>query len=149
MLKIFAAGALAGLALAAMGGPALAQEASLEAKAKGFIETALNQHKVAEAFDLYVGPTYIQHNPSVPDGREGSTQALTWLTSTYPSMKVSVKRAFTDGNFVILHSHSTMKEGDPGQAIVDIFRFENGKIVEHWDVLQPVPAEAKNKNGMF
>jgi predicted SnoaL-like aldol condensation-catalyzing enzyme len=56
---------------------------------------------------------------------------------------------FADGDYVILHVHAVRVPGTRGNAIVDIFKLENGKIVEHWDVIQEIPGEAANPNGMF
>lgn len=147
--RLFASALIGTLSLA-IASPSMAKTApSLSAKAQAFLETVFNQHKVNEAFDRYVGPTYTQHNPNVPDGREASTAALNWMVSNFPDFKYSVKRTIAQGDLVVVHSEVTMKAGDPKQAVVDIFRFKNGKIVEHWDVIQPVPAESKNSNGMF
>jgi predicted SnoaL-like aldol condensation-catalyzing enzyme len=101
-----------------------------------FYEKGLNQ-KDFEAAAKHFGPRYIQHNPTAPDGIEGF------------KAKSEIKRAFAEGDYVILHVHGVREPGERGVAIVDIFRLENGKIVEHWDVVQPIPEKPANNNGMF
>jgi predicted SnoaL-like aldol condensation-catalyzing enzyme len=77
------------------------------------------------------------------------TKFVGWLRSNFPKAHLDIKRIFSDGDFVVLHSEWVRSPGERGEAVVDIVRFENGKIVEHWDVLQPIPETAKNNNGMF
>lgn len=113
-----------------------------------FYEKGLNQ-KDAEAAARHFGPRYIQHNPGAPDGIEGFKAFIALRKEKFPNARGEIKRVFTDGDFVILHVHSLREPGDRGTAIVDIFRLENGKIVEHWDVIQPVPEKLANTNGMF
>jgi predicted SnoaL-like aldol condensation-catalyzing enzyme len=71
------------------------------------------------------------------------------LRETFPELRAEVKRIFAEGDFVIAHTHGVREPGQRGTAIVDIFRLENGRIVEHWDVMQPIPETALNDNGMF
>lgn len=113
-----------------------------------FYDKALNQ-KDFEAAAKYFGPHYIQHNPGAPDGIEGFKAFVALRKEKFPNAKSEIKRVFTDGDFVILHVHSVREPGERGVAIVDIFRLENGKIVEHWDVVQPIPEKTANNNGMF
>lgn len=114
-----------------------------------FLDMVFNQKKVEEGFAKYVGPTYIQHNPMVPDGIEGAVTGLTGLLKQMPDWKYDFKRVLVDGDLVAVHSHVTTGPADRGTAVVDIFRVVDGKIVEHWDVLQPVPEKAANDNTMF
>ncbi len=102
-----------------------------------------------EAARQYLGPQYIQHNPNVPDGEAALMGFIKFLNEKFPQRSVSIKRAMADGDLVMLHVHSKPSPEDRGSAIVDIFRVENGKIVEHWDVIQAVPETAKNNNSMF
>jgi predicted SnoaL-like aldol condensation-catalyzing enzyme len=114
-----------------------------------FYETGLNQKNFAAAVTL-IGDTYTQHNPRIADGIDGFEAFLTTLRQDFPELTAVVKRLFADGDFVIAHVYGVRVPGQPGTAIVDIFRLDqHGKIVEHWDVMQPVPDSAVNSNGMF
>jgi len=113
-----------------------------------FYEKGLNQ-KDFEAAAQHFGPRYIQHNPGAPDGIEGFKAFIAMRKEKFPNAKSEIKRVFAEGDFVILHVHGMREPGERGVAIVDIFRLENGKIVEHWDVVQPIPEKPANSNGMF
>ena len=129
--------------------PALA--ADIEANKKivvDFYEKALNQ-KDFEAAARHFGPRYIQHNPAVPDGPDGLRRLVDFLKEKFPNSKSEIKRVIAEGDLVMLHVHSVRQPGERGRAIVDIFRVENGKIVEHWDVIQDVPEKSANTNTMF
>ena len=135
--------------------PLAAQAATLktknanEATALGLLDMAFNQKKPDEAFAKYVGPTYKQHNPTVADGAAAAIASFKALEAAVPTEHYDFKHIYSDGNFVIIHSEFMMKPGDPGYAVVDIFRLDKGKVVEHWDVGEMVPAKSANKNGMF
>jgi predicted SnoaL-like aldol condensation-catalyzing enzyme len=96
-----------------------------------------------------MGPRYIQHNPVAADGPEGLKAFIQFLRDKFPNSRSEIKRVFADGDFVIVHVHAIREPGTRGRAIIDIFRLENGKVVEHWDVAQDVPEKAANSNGMF
>ena len=113
-----------------------------------FYDAALNR-KDFDAAAKYFGPHYIQHNPTAPDGIEGFKAFLGFLKEKFPASRSEIKRAFADGDYVIVHVHSKREPDTRGRAIVDIFRLENGKIVEHWDVVQPIPETPANNNTMF
>jgi predicted SnoaL-like aldol condensation-catalyzing enzyme len=113
-----------------------------------FYEKAINQ-KDFEAASKYLGPRYTQHNPTAADGPAGLQGFLQFLRAKYPASHSEIKRVFADGDYVILHVHAVREPGTRGSAIVDIFKVENGKIVEHWDVNQEIPGKAANANGMF
>jgi len=113
-----------------------------------FYEKAINQ-KDFEAAAKYFGPRYTQHNPNAADGPEGLRAFLGFLREKFPQSRSEIKRVFADGDYVILHVHAVREPGSRGSAIVDIFKLEDGKIVEHWDVVQPIPEKALNANGMF
>jgi len=113
-----------------------------------FYEKAINQ-KDFEAASKYMGPKYTQHNPNAADGATGLQAFLKFLRERYPNSHSEIKRVFADGDYVILHVHAIREHGTRGNAIVDIFRLENHKIVEHWDVNQEIPEKAANTNGMF
>lgn len=119
-----------------------------------FLDTVFNKHEVGQAFKLYVGPDYRQHNPGVADGIDGTAKALTRLThDVYPEIHQEVKRTVAQGDLVAVHSryvdYALDQASGRGRAVVDLFRLEHGKIVEHWDVSQEVPAQAANSNTMF
>jgi predicted SnoaL-like aldol condensation-catalyzing enzyme len=128
---------------------AQAAEQSAKEMVTAFYKMMFYDHKVAEAFKTYVGASYKQHNPLVPDGIEPSVAFLSKRFETNPQAINEIKRVIADGDLVAVHVHSRSNDADRGRAIVDIFRVENGKIVEHWDVIQPVPENAQNNNTMF
>jgi predicted SnoaL-like aldol condensation-catalyzing enzyme len=113
-----------------------------------FYDLALNK-KDADAAFKFLGPTYKQHNPTVADGFEGLRATVAWLKNDRPDFRVEVKRVFAEGDFVVLHVHVMADKNDRGQAWAEFFRLEAGKIVEHWDVMQPIPETAANSNTMF
>jgi predicted SnoaL-like aldol condensation-catalyzing enzyme len=125
--------------------------ADLEANKKTvleFYEAGLNK-KDFEAAAKYFGPKYIQHNPGAPDGIEGFKTFVNFLRTKFPNSHSEIKKALADGDYVILHVHAVREPGTLGRAIVDIFRLEDGKIVEHWDVAQDIPEKMPHSNGMF
>jgi len=136
----------------AFAGPAIAGKTAQEEANKkvvvDFYDKALNQ-KDFEAAAKHFGPRYIQHNPNAADGIEGFKKFIEFRREKFPNAKSEIKRALADGDMVILHVHAVREPGERGVAIVDIFRLENGKIVEHWDVVQPIPEKAANTNSMF
>ncbi|CUI96886.1 nuclear transport factor 2 family protein [Achromobacter xylosoxidans] len=124
------------------------QEAANKAAVLAFYEKGLNQ-KDADAALRYVGDRYVQHNPNAADGPEGFRKFVAFLRDKYPQSRSEIKRVFTDGDYVILHVHAVREPGTRGNAIIDIFRLEKGRIVEHWDAVQPIPEQSANGNGMF
>ena len=113
-----------------------------------FYDMAINQ-KDFDAASKFIGPRYTQHNPTAADGPEGLKAFLAFLRDKYPQYHSDIVRVFADGDYVILHVHNIPTPGARGNAIVDIFKLENGKVVEHWDVRQEVPENPKNNNTMF
>ena len=107
------------------------------------------QKQVRTAFETWVEPGYIQHNPLAATGRDAAIAFLEPFFQGHPEAVYSIKRIIADGNLVAVHSHAKFASGDRGLAVVDILRVENCKIAEHWDVAQPVPEKAANSNGMF
>lgn len=113
-----------------------------------FYDQFFNRHQVEQAARV-VADDYKQHNPDVPDGKAPFVDYFTGYFQDNPQSRARIVRSATDGNLVYLHVHSTTGPQDLDQAVVDIFRVENGIIVEHWDVIQEVPAKAANDNTMF
>lgn len=113
-----------------------------------FYEAGLNR-KDADAALKYVGNRYVQHNPNAADGPEGFRQFIAFLRDKYPNSHSEIVKSFVDGDHVILHVHAVREPGTRGNAIIDIFKLENGKIVEHWDVTQAIPEKTASGNPMF
>lgn len=99
--------------------------------------------------DRYIAPDYIQHSSLAPPGRQALKDFLDFIRGQSPDAQTHIKRSFVDGNHVICHTHVIRHPGDPGLAVVDIFRVEGGMLVEHWDVLMDVPAQPVNTLPMF
>jgi predicted SnoaL-like aldol condensation-catalyzing enzyme len=110
---------------------------------------AFNYRKPAEAVEKYGGPHYIQHNPRAPDGFEAFVRFVESFAEQFPQMRLEIKRAVAEGDMVVTHSLLKTSPEDRGTAVADFFRLEDGKIVEHWDVLQPMPESAANDHPMF
>ena len=116
-----------------------------------FFDLMFNQSRPREAVDRYVAATYTQHNPHVGDGRDAFIAYFERMAKEYPGKHFHFKRSVAEGNLVVLHCHQVWPtDANKDWAGIDIFRFdEAGKIVEHRDVLQAVPTDAKHGNGMF
>jgi len=125
-----------------------AQEEANRTAVLAFYEKGLNQ-KNADAALAHVGDRYVQHNPNAADGPDGFRKFIGFLREKFPNSHSEIKRSFVDGDYVTLHVHAVREPGTRGNAIVDIFKLENGKIVEHWDVVQPIPENPANSNTMF
>jgi predicted SnoaL-like aldol condensation-catalyzing enzyme len=131
--------------------PVLSEQARLARNKKivlAFYEQAINKKDFAAA-SKYMGETYTQHNPTAVDGPAGLKAWLEEFKKAYPDLRAEIKRVIAEGDYVVLHVYGINGPSPHGTAVVDIFRVEDGKVVEHWDVIQPVPAEASNGNTMF
>lgn len=105
--------------------------------------------EVREAYDRFVGPGFRHHNPFFEGSAESLMAGMEENARQNPKKVLEVKRAIAEGEFVAVHSHVRQNPDDRGGSVVHIFRFENGRIVELWDVGQPVPEQSLNQHGMF
>jgi predicted SnoaL-like aldol condensation-catalyzing enzyme len=106
--------------------------------------------KNASAAVQYLEENYIQHNPNVPTGREAFINIFTKIFQN-PAFNTEIKRIYVDDDYVIVHSFSPKRSFEStDNVVVDIYRIDNnGKIAEHWDVIQPIPSRSANNNTMF
>jgi predicted SnoaL-like aldol condensation-catalyzing enzyme len=143
--------ALSVAALTLLSAHAVAATCSLQPKqvVTKFMTQFYVDKKVREAFETWVDPSYIQHNPLAETGRDAAIKFLEPFFATHPDIHYTIARIIADGNLVAVHSHGVFAAGDRGVAIVDILRVEGCKVMEHWDVIQPVPEKAANTNSMF
>lgn len=123
------------------------QEETNRALVVDFYDRFFNKHDIASA--RVVADSYRQHNPDVPDGKAPFVSYFSGFFKEHPKSTSRIVRSATSGDLVYLHVHFKVEPADRGQAVVDIFRVADGKIVEHWDVVQDVPEKAANKNTMF
>jgi predicted SnoaL-like aldol condensation-catalyzing enzyme len=113
-----------------------------------FVELFYQRRQVRLAFETHVDEVYIQHNPNIGDGREAAIAMLEPLFSS-PGASFEIKRVLVDGELAAVHLHGRTSAQTRGGAVVDLFRLAHGKIVEHWDVLQPVPEHCVSLHPMF
>jgi predicted SnoaL-like aldol condensation-catalyzing enzyme len=120
----------------------------IRASFEQFVDLFYRQKRVADAFALLVGDNYRQHNPNIPDGPAAAIEALTPKFDGSPDARFEVQRTLVDGDLAMVHLKAS-RPGAPDAAVADIYRFEDGRIVEHWDVLQPVPPNPVHDHPMF
>ena len=152
MKKLMTLGMIALVALAAAYSMNSDAKTTLDANKEvvtSFYKLAFNDHKPAAAVEKYVGAEYTQHNPMVADGSLAFIDFVNGFVAKNPHLHVDIKRVIAEGDLVVTHVLITTSDNDRGAAAMDIFRVEEGKIVEHWDVVQPVPDKPANENGMF
>jgi predicted SnoaL-like aldol condensation-catalyzing enzyme len=113
-----------------------------------FVDIFYTRKRVAEAFAFLVADDYRQHNPTIPDGPAAAVEALTPKFDGSPDARFEVQRVLVDGDLAMVHVRAS-RPGAPDAAVADIYRFHDGRIVEHWDVLQPVPEAAVHDHPMF
>ncbi|HEY9529614.1 MAG TPA: nuclear transport factor 2 family protein [Anaerolineales bacterium] len=104
---------------------------------------------VSEAYSKFVGPGFRHHNPYFEGSAESLMAAMEKNARENPNKTLDVKRAIAEGDLVAVHSHVRQGPDDLGAAVVHIFRFEEGRIVELWDLGQAVPEESPNQYGIF
>lgn len=112
-----------------------------------FARLFYTERDVVTAFETYVAEDYIQHNPSIPDGRQPAVDMLVPKFTT-PGATFEIQRILVDGDLALIHVKASFP-GNPVAAVADIYRLENGRVVEHWDVLQRMPDEVANDHPMF
>ncbi len=117
--------------------------------AKDCLDMIFNQRNPTQAVAQYISPNYRQHNPDAPDGPDGVIAYASGYLQANPDLRLGFKRIIAEGDLVVVHSHLVPNHSDPGRAVVDIFRVQDGKLMEHWDVIQPVQRHPRNRNTMF
>ncbi|WP_375387049.1 nuclear transport factor 2 family protein [uncultured Amnibacterium sp.] len=112
-----------------------------------FARLMYDERRPADAFERFVAPDYVQHNPALPDG---SAAAVAFLTPLYTAegSTFEVQRILVDGDLAAIHVRAH-PAGRPVLAVADLYRLEDGRIVEHWDAIQPVPEQSANDHPMF
>ena len=105
--------------------------------------------KDPEAARKHMGAVYRQHSPYAKDGFEGVAEFATMFKRDFPNHRYEVKRVIAEGDYVVLHLHGINGFSPHGEAVIDVFRIEGDKVVEHWDVIQSLPEKYENANGPF
>ena len=113
-----------------------------------YLSELYDKYQVREAFERHVSADYIQHNPLAENGREAAISFFEGFLNT-SATQASVKRMIVENDMVAVHMHLQLGGNSPGFAVMDVWRIDDGKIVEHWDVIQEVPEETANGNSMF
>ena len=113
-----------------------------------FVDLFYTQKRVADAFAFLVSDDYIQHNPTIGDGPGPAIEMLTPKFDGSPEATFDIQRILVDGDLAMVHVKAS-RPGAADAAVADIYRFEDGRIVEHWDVLQHLPVHAVHDHPMF
>ncbi|MFY8196736.1 nuclear transport factor 2 family protein [Novosphingobium sp. B1] len=113
-----------------------------------FAHLFYGERDVKQAFEMYVAPDYIQHNPGVPDGRDAAISLLKPMFSDR-NRSFEVRKIIVDGDLAAIHIFVKPDPAARGAAVADFYRLKDGKIVEHWDVIQPIPEKSANAHPMF
>jgi predicted SnoaL-like aldol condensation-catalyzing enzyme len=148
-MRLLTTAALAALALIAQPAQAKACKLSPKQVATKFMTQFYVQKDVRGAFETWVDPGYIQHNPMAATGRDAAIAFLEPFFKSNPGIRYEIKRIIADGDLVAVHAWGRFSETDRGIAVVDILRIKGCRVMEHWDVVQPVPEKSANANGMF
>lgn len=155
-LGLLIAGVAAALLFARVGSVVLSQDGRHTPHERRNIETAVAHYQAVindldfDAARQHLGDRYVEHDPAVADGHEGLRALLEAARQSGAEPRASIKRVLADDDHVVLHVHVTTADDPRGSAVVDIYRFDaDGKIVEHWNVMQPIPEAAANDNTMF
>ena len=147
--KVFAGLLVSAIALAACATASSNVTAANKKLAVDFFTLLLIDKQPQAAFDKYASQNYIQHNPVADDGQAPAIKFLSDWFAANPRSIIEIKRVIAAGDLVAIHHHMRTSPEARGSAAVDIFRVDNGKIVEHWDVVQPIPEKSANKHPMF
>ncbi len=142
------AAALAACAILLSQAQAAPKFESNKALAEYFWNQIFNEHKTA-VIDELTDDKYVQHSPGFKDGKAAFKEGISGFLKEYPESSAEIKHIGADGDMVYIHNHIKLNASDRGQAAMDIFRIKDGKIAEHWDIIQDIPEKAENSNGMF
>jgi predicted SnoaL-like aldol condensation-catalyzing enzyme len=123
--------------------------AANKAVAEGFLRLAGKENRPREAFARYAAPGFVHHNPGFPRGPEALAAAMEADAKEHPNREIDVRNVVAEGDLVAVHSHVRQDTQDRDFACVHLFRIEDGRVAELWDVVQPVPARSPNADGMF
>lgn len=137
-----------GLSLVATAAAPVPQAVDNRRIVEDFARIFYAEKDVKRAFETYVAPDYIQHNPGIADGRAAAVAALAPMFAR-PDSRFDVKRILVDGDLAVIHLHGRGDASTAGAAVADIYRLSDGKIVEHWDIIQPMPTSSANPHPMF
>lgn len=142
--------ASSGAGVAVIAAPASAKAAHPDNRAiiKHFARLFYTERKVKQAFETYVAPNYVQHNPGIADGRDAAVAALADMFAD-PAKHFTIEQVLVDGDMAVIHVHAIPTPGSHGASVFDMYRMKDGKIVEHWDAIQLVPEKAANSHPMF